>query len=182
MAAVSDVPDVTREKMAVCARHRFSLEATFRLSKAAAKHLTRCLLCYLSLANQDVGRPESIASMFGLPILQISEKCSTLSGRRPRRSGRTFGLMTVISLTSKFRDDAVPMAVAALITSAYWFTSSTSFANPAVTIARAMTDTSAGISPSSVSLFVTGQILGGTSATLFTHWLLGGKGCRLSLE
>jgi glycerol uptake facilitator-like aquaporin len=67
------------------------------------------------------------------------------------------------------------MAVAAFITSAYWFTSSTSFANPAVTFARAMTDTFAGISPQSVPLFVGGQILGGAAATLFARWLLGAK-------
>ena len=67
------------------------------------------------------------------------------------------------------------MAVAAFITSAYWFTSSTSFANPAVTFARAMTDTFAGISPESVPLFVGGQVLGGAAATLFSRWLLGGK-------
>ena len=65
------------------------------------------------------------------------------------------------------------MAVAAFITSAYWFTSSTSFANPAVTFARAMTDTFAGISPSSVPLFIGGQIVGAVAATLFGRWLLG---------
>jgi glycerol uptake facilitator-like aquaporin len=65
--------------------------------------------------------------------------------------------------------------VAAFITSAYWFTSSTSFANPAVTFARAMTDTFAGISPSSVPLFVGGQVLGAATAALFARWLLGGK-------
>jgi len=64
------------------------------------------------------------------------------------------------------------MAVAAFITSAYWFTSSTSFANPAVTFARAMTDTFAGISPSSVPLFIGGQIGGAIAATLFGRWLL----------
>lgn len=63
--------------------------------------------------------------------------------------------------------------VASFTTSAYWFTSSTSFANPAVTFARAMTDTFAGISPYSVPLFVLGQLLGGGAATLFARWLLG---------
>ena len=62
-----------------------------------------------------------------------------------------------------------------VITSAYWFTSSTSFANPTVTFARAMTDTFAGISPHSVPLFVGGQALGGAGATLFARWLFGGK-------
>ena len=67
------------------------------------------------------------------------------------------------------------MVVAAFITSAYWFTSSTSFANPAVTFARAMTDTFAGISPRSVPLFVAGQLVGAALATWFARWLLGAK-------
>jgi glycerol uptake facilitator-like aquaporin len=67
------------------------------------------------------------------------------------------------------------MAVGAYIASAYWFTSSTSFANPAVTFARAMTDTFAGISPQSVPLFVCGQSLGGAAAALLARWLIGAK-------
>lgn len=85
----------------------------------------------------------------------------------------TFGLVLVISLASRFRAEAIPIAVAAFIASAYWFTSSTSFANPAVTFARAMTDTFSGISPWSVPLFVTGQICGAGAAALFSRWLLG---------
>jgi glycerol uptake facilitator-like aquaporin len=85
----------------------------------------------------------------------------------------TFGLILAISLASRFRAEAIPMAVAAYITSAYWFTSSTSFANPAVTLARAMTDTFAGISPHSVILFVGAQLLGGATAVLIARWLLG---------
>lgn len=65
------------------------------------------------------------------------------------------------------------MLVAAFITSAYWFTSSTSFANPAVTFARAMTDTFAGISPNNVPLFIAGQVCGAVAAALFGRWLLG---------
>jgi glycerol uptake facilitator-like aquaporin len=67
------------------------------------------------------------------------------------------------------------MAVAMFITSAYWFTSSTSFANPAVTLARATTDTFAGISPQSVPLFVVGQIIGSTGGAALAGWLLGEK-------
>jgi glycerol uptake facilitator-like aquaporin len=78
----------------------------------------------------------------------------------------------VIFLALRYRVEAIPMLVAAFITSAYWFTSSTSFANPAVTFARAMTDTFAGISPSSVPLFIGGQIAGAVAATLFGRWLL----------
>jgi len=84
----------------------------------------------------------------------------------------TFGLVMVILLLSRFRREAIPVAVACFITSAYWFTSSTSFANPAVTLARAMTDTFAGISPTSVPLFLSGQLAGAIAATLFARWLL----------
>ena len=84
----------------------------------------------------------------------------------------TFGLILVITVALRFRPEAIPIAVAAFITSAYWFTSSTSFANPAVTVARAMTDTFSGISPSSVPLFIAAQLLGGATATLFAKWLL----------
>ena len=110
-------------------------------------------------------------AMFGLPILQISERIRPSWGEGLGEVIATFGLVLVISLASRFRAEAIPIAVAAFITSAYWFTSSTSFANPAVTFARAMTDTFAGISPGSVPLFVCGQLIGGVTATLFVRWL-----------
>ena len=111
-------------------------------------------------------------AMFGLPLLQISEHVRPTIGEGLGEVIATLGLVLVISLASRFRAEAVPMAVAAFITSAYWFTSSTSFANPAVTLARAMTNTFAGISPESVPLFIGGQILGGAAATLFVRWLI----------
>jgi glycerol uptake facilitator-like aquaporin len=114
-------------------------------------------------------------AMFGLPIVQISTHVRPTLGEGLGELIATFGLVLIISLAMRFRVEAVPMAVACFITSAYWFTSSTSFANPAITLARAMTDTFAGISPRSVPLFVGGQILGGAGATLFARWLLGGK-------
>jgi glycerol uptake facilitator-like aquaporin len=114
-------------------------------------------------------------AMFGLPIVQISAHTRPTLGEGLGEVIATFGLVLVIALATRFRAEAIPMAVAAFITSAYWFTSSTSFANPAVTFARAMTDTFAGISPSSVPLFIGGQLLGGVTATLFARWLLGAK-------
>lgn len=114
-------------------------------------------------------------AMFSLPIIQISAHIRPTLGEGLGEVVATFGLLLIISLAMKFRIEALPMAVACFITSAYWFTSSTSFANPAVTLARAMTDTFSGISPSSVPLFVGGQILGGAGATLFARWLIGGK-------
>jgi glycerol uptake facilitator-like aquaporin len=110
--------------------------------------------------------------MFGLPLIQVSARTRPTLGEGFGEVIATFGLVLVISLTSKFRAEAIPIAVAGFITGAYWFTSSTSFANPAVTFARAMTDTFAGISPKSVPLFVCGQLIGGVMATLFARWLL----------
>jgi glycerol uptake facilitator-like aquaporin len=78
----------------------------------------------------------------------------------------TFGLLSVIWGCSRLRSDAVPFAVASYITAAYWFTASTSFANPAVTIARSLSDTFAGIRPSDVPWFIAAQLAGALSATL----------------
>ena len=114
-------------------------------------------------------------AMFTLPIIQISARVRPTLGEGFGEAIATFGLVLVISLALRHRVEAIPMAVAAFITSAYWFTSSTSFANPAVTFARAMTDTFTGISPQSVPLFVCGQLLGGASAALLARWLTGAK-------
>jgi glycerol uptake facilitator-like aquaporin len=84
----------------------------------------------------------------------------------------TFGLLSVIWGYSRRRSDAVPFAVAAYIAAAYWFTASTSFANPAVTLARALTDTFAGIRPADVPGFIAAQLAGATAATLLFRWLV----------
>lgn len=84
----------------------------------------------------------------------------------------TFGLLAVIWGCSRRRSAAVPFAVGAYITAAYWFTASTSFANPAVTVARALTDTFAGIRPSDVPGFVVAQFAGAVAATLLFRWLV----------
>lgn len=114
-------------------------------------------------------------AMFELPIIQVSAHNRPTMGEGLGEVIATFGLVLVISLALKYRVEAIPLAVAAFITSAYWFTSSTSFANPAVTFARAMTDTFTGISPRNVPLFVCGQLLGGAAATLLARWLVGGR-------
>ena len=82
----------------------------------------------------------------------------------------TFGLVTTILGCARRRPDAVPFAVAAYIVAAYWFTVSTSFANPAVTAARALTDTFTGIRGADVPLFVAAQLVGGTLAASLFHW------------
>jgi len=83
----------------------------------------------------------------------------------------TFGLVAVIWGCSRTRPGAVPFAVASYITAAYWFTASTSFANPAVTIARSLSDTFAGIRPTDVPLFIGAQVTGAVCATVLFRWL-----------
>jgi glycerol uptake facilitator-like aquaporin len=83
----------------------------------------------------------------------------------------TFGLLCVIWGCSRTRSKAVPFAVAGYITAAYWFTASTSFANPAVTVARSLSDTFAGIRPSDATWFVGAQLAGALAATLLFRWL-----------
>ncbi len=132
-------------------------------------------VCGVYVLAQICGALVGVAAahaMFGLPILQISKHVRPTAGEALGEFIATFGLVLVILLLSHFKRDAIPMAVAAFITSAYWFTSSTSFANPAVTFARAMTDTFAGISPQSVPLFIGGQLLGAGAATLFARWIV----------
>ena len=84
----------------------------------------------------------------------------------------TFGLLSVIWGCARRRPDAVPFAVGAYITAAYWFTASTSFANPAVTLARALTNTFAGIRPSTCQGFLVGQTVGAAAATVLFRWLV----------
>jgi glycerol uptake facilitator-like aquaporin len=84
----------------------------------------------------------------------------------------TFGLLSVIRGCARRRSDAMPFAVAAYIAAAYWFTASTSFANPAVTLARALTDTFAGIRPADVPGFIVAQLAGAAAATLLFRWLV----------
>jgi glycerol uptake facilitator-like aquaporin len=110
-------------------------------------------------------------AMFSLPLIQVSARVRPTMGEGLGEVIATFGLVSVILLALRFRAEAIPIAVASFITSAYWFTSSTSFANPAVTFARAMTNTFSGISPESVPLFVCGQLVGGGIAVSIVRWL-----------
>jgi glycerol uptake facilitator-like aquaporin len=110
-------------------------------------------------------------AMFELPLLQVSTHLRPTPGEGLGEAVATFGLVLTIGLTSRFRPQSVAAAVACFITSAYWFTSSTSFANPAVTLARAASNTFAGIAPQSVPVFLLAQLGGGLVAALFTRWL-----------
>src|SRR3954462_1464496 len=110
--------------------------------------------------------------MFGLPLFSLSQHARHGSAQVFSEFIATFGLMAVIWGASKTRTNLVPFAVAAYITAAYWFTASTSFANPAVTIARALSDTFAGIRPGDAPAFIAAQFAGAVSATLFFRWLI----------
>ena len=110
--------------------------------------------------------------MFALPLLSISRHIRGGPAQFVSEFTATFGLLCVIWGCSRSRSNVVPFAVGAYITAAYWFTASTSFANPAVTIARALSDTFAGIRPVDVPLFVAAQFAGGIAATLLFRWLV----------
>lgn len=102
--------------------------------------------------------------MFAEPILQLSTKVRTGTGQWAGEFIATFGLVFVILGTIRHRPQAVPASVALYIVAAYWFTSSTSFANPAITVARALSDTFAGIAPADVPAFIAAQVAGALAA------------------
>lgn len=110
-------------------------------------------------------------AMFEVPILQISAMVRSGPAQWLSELVATFGLLFTIVGCLRFRPEFVPTAVALYIVAAYWFTASTSFANPAVTVARAMTDTFAGIAPGSVVPFIIAQIVGAVFATRLGGWL-----------
>ena len=108
--------------------------------------------------------------MFGLPVMQASAHVRTQFGQWVGEFTATFALLSVIWSCTRHHPHATPYAVASIITAAYWFTSSTSFANPAVTIARALSDTFAGIRPADVPAFIIAQLLGAFAATALFAW------------
>jgi glycerol uptake facilitator-like aquaporin len=110
--------------------------------------------------------------MFGERLFMFSLHARSGPAQMLSEFVATFGLLSVIWGCSRRRSDAVPFAVAAYIAAAYWFTASTSFANPAVTLARALTDTFAGIRPVDVPGFLLAQLAGAATATLLFRWLV----------
>lgn len=111
--------------------------------------------------------------MFELPAILPSTKIGTVPAQWLGEFVATFGLLSVVWGCSRLHKTlVVPFAVAAYITAAYWFTSSTSFANPAVTIARSLSNTFAGIRPVDVPAFVVVQMFGALSATMLFRWLV----------
>ena len=110
--------------------------------------------------------------MFGLPAITLSQHARGGAEQLLSEFVASFGLVMVIAGCAHQRYNAVAFAVAAYISAAYWFTPSTSFANPAVTVARSLSDTFTGIAPSNVPGFVVAQILGSVAATLLFKWLI----------
>lgn len=109
--------------------------------------------------------------MFDLPIIQLSTKIRTGTGQWAGEAIATFGLIFTILGTARHRPEWIPASVAVYITSAYWFTSSTSFANPAITVARSLSDSFAGIAPANIPGFVLAQLFGALLAMVAGHFL-----------
>lgn len=130
------------------------------------------------VAAQVIGAVVGVVAshaMFDLPLLQLATHERSGVSQVGSEALATFGLLGVILSVSKTKPDAVPYAVGAYITAAYWFTSSTSFANPAVTLARALTNTFAGIRPVDVPGFLLGQIIGTSLVVPLFGWLATSK-------
>lgn len=143
------------------------------LSEAWQKNLpARDVLPYIAV--QVIGAFAGVAAahlMFGEPLFSASEHARTGAAQWWSEFVATFGLVAVIIGCTRSRASATPFAVALYIVSAYWFTASTSFANPAVTLARAASNTFAGIRPGDAPGFILAQLLGGAAATWLFCWL-----------
>ena len=129
--------------------------------------------CFYSIAQIAGGILGAACAdlMFALPAFSISQHVRTGAPQWFSEFVATFGLILIIRGCSRFESQWVPVAVASYIAAAYWFTASTSFANPAVTIARSFSDTFAGIRPADVLPFIVAQLCGGFAALLFFEWL-----------
>jgi len=134
----------------------------------SARHAALYLLVQLTAGIAGV---IAAHAMFDLPLLQESTKLRSGFGQWLGEAIATFGLLFTILGTARHRPASVPASVALYIAAAYWFTSSTSFANPTITIARSLTDSFSGIAPSGVLPFIAAQFLGGGLALLFARWL-----------
>jgi glycerol uptake facilitator-like aquaporin len=111
-------------------------------------------------------------AMFALPLIELSARVRTGPGQWLAEAVAAFGLVAVILGGTKVQRLAVPWLVGLYITAAYWFTASTSFANPAVTLARSASDTFAGIRPADAPAFIVAQLLGAAAATILFRWLI----------
>jgi glycerol uptake facilitator-like aquaporin len=127
------------------------------------------------LAAQVLGAFAGVGAahvMFEAPVFSASRHARAGAAQAFSEFVATFGLLAVIWGCARLRSSAVPFAVAAYITAAYWFTASTSFANPAVTLARSATDTFSGIRPADAPAFIVAQLIGAGAATALFRWLV----------
>ncbi len=132
------------------------------------------LLAAAYMAAQIAGAIAGVGlahAMFDLDIVQVSLKARAGAGQALGEATATFGLVLTILGCLRFRPDAIPMAVGLFITAGYWFTSSTSFANPAVTIARTLTDTFAGVRPADAPAFLLAQFSAAALAVGAAAWM-----------
>lgn len=126
------------------------------------------------LAAQTAGAIAGVLvahAMFGLPLLQVSATVRAGPAQALSEAVATFGLLLTIRGAARFRPAFAPAAVGLYIAAAYWFTASTAFANPAVTLARCLTDTFSGIAPASAPVFIAAQLAGGLAAVVAFNWL-----------
>jgi glycerol uptake facilitator-like aquaporin len=129
-----------------------------------------CLYIFAQISGGILGTACANA-MFALPAFAFSRHARTGAPQWLSEFIATFGLVLVILSCARFEPKWIPVALACYIVAAYWFTASTSFANPAVTIARSLSDTFAGIRPTDVPAFIAAQLAGGLSAVFFFEWL-----------
>ena len=149
----------------------FNPVVTLVFSRGAHRRGTMAAFVAAQFAGAVVGVLLAHA-MFDAPLVAWSQHIRSGPSQVLSEAVATFGLVGVIASSSRRTPVAVPFAVAAYIVAAYWFTASTSFANPAVTVARAMTDTFAGIRPADVPWFLAGQAVGAGGAAAFFGWLV----------
>ena len=152
------------------------LNPAVTLADAIEKGLSWADALLYAVAQIAGGVAGTIAAhlMFGLPPIFLSQHVRSGPAQLLSEFIATFGLLSVIWGCSRSRTNVVAFAVGAYITAAYWFTASTSFANPAVTIARSLSNTFAGIRPLDVLPFVLAQLVGGVAATFLFRWLVPG--------
>ena len=150
------------------------LNPAVTMCMAATKELPPPLAAGYVLAQVGGGIVGAVAAnaMFDLPLVSWSEHVRAGCPQLLSEAIATFGLLGVVIAVGRTRAAATPFAVAAYIVGAYWFTASTSFANPAVAIARAFSDTYAGIRPSDVGGFIAAELIGATIGGAFFSWLV----------
>jgi glycerol uptake facilitator-like aquaporin len=142
------------------------------IERAEGKLCTKLMLAYV--ACQFVGAIAGVLAahaMFELPMLLPSQRIRSGISQWWSEVVATFGLITVIFYCAKHKSNSIPAVIGMYITAAYWFTASTSFANPAVTVARSLTDTFAGIRPLDAPGFIGAQVVGAALAYLLYRWM-----------